>query len=398
MRQQPSINQPIPEVGRKTRNVKIGLYVVAAFLYWVSLYLYVPTLPTYVHAKIKSLALLGTVLSMYGLWQAIVRLPLGIAADWLGSRKPFIIAGLILAGLGAWLMGSANDYAGLLMGRSVTGLAAAAWVPFLVTFSSLYPIEETVRAATILTFSNSTGRVLATGFTGTLNNWGGYTLPFFMASGAAGLGIFFILLAREERLSRQTPSLNGIIHLIFRKEVLLPSLLTAVAQYANWTSTFGFSPILAQQLGATDVTQSMIVTTQLVMTIIGNLIAKLFVRRVGERRMIVFSFFLLAIGVGMTAAAFWLPMLFFAQFFIGLSIGINYPLLTGLNIRYVKDAERNTAMGLFQSVHGLGIFAGPWLSGILSQAMGLRPMLFVTAISTLILGLSGGLKLRGNLQ
>ena len=398
MRQQPSINQPIPEVGRKTRNVKIGLYVVAAFLYWVSLYLYVPTLPTYVYAKIKNLALLGTVLSMYGLWQAIVRLPLGIAADWLGSRKPFIIAGLILAGLGAWLMGSANDYAGLLMGRSVTGLAAAAWVPLVVAFSSLYPIEETVRAATILTFSNSTGRALATGFTGTLNNWGGYTLPFFMASGAAGLGIFFILLAREERLSRQTPSLNGIIHLIFRKEVLLPSLLTAVAQYANWTSTFGFSPILAQQLGATDVTQSMIVTTQLVMTIIGNLSAKLFVRRVGERRMIVFSFFLLAIGVGMTAAAFWLSMLFFAQFFIGLSIGINYPLLTGLNIRYVKDAERNTAMGLFQSVHGLGIFAGPWLSGILSQAMGLRPMLFVTAISILILGLSGGLKLRGNLQ
>jgi len=301
---------------------------------------------------------------MYGLWQAIVRLPLGIAADWLGSRKPFIISGLILAGLGAWLMGSANDYAGLLVGRSVTGLAAAAWVPLVVSFSSLYPIEETVRATTILTFSNSTGRVLATGFTGTLNNWGGYTLPFVLASGAAGLGILFILLAREERLTRQIPSFNGITHLIFRKEVLLPSILTAVAQYANWTSTFGFSPILAQQLGATDVTQSMIVTTQLAMTIIGNLSAKLFVNRVGERRMIIFSFFLLAIGVGMTAIASWLPMLFFAQVFIGLSIGINYPLLTGLNIRYVKDAERNTAMGLFQSVHGLGIFAGPWLSGI----------------------------------
>jgi len=395
MSQPPPINQPVREVWRKSRNVTSGLYVVAAFLYWVSLYLYVPTLPTYVHAKIDSLAMVGIVLSMYGLWQAVVRLPLGIAVDWLGSRKPFIIAGLILAGLGAWLIGSANDYAGLLVGRSVTGLAAAAWVPLVVAFSSLYPIEETVKATTILTFSNSTGRVFATGFTGPLNNWGGYTLPFFLASGAAGLGILFILLAREERLPRQIPSLNGIAHLIFRKEVLLPSLLTAIAQYANWTSTFGFSPILAQQLGATDVTQSMIVTAQLVMTIIGNLSAKLLVHRVGERRMIVFSFFLLAIGVGMTAAASRLPMLFFAQFFIGLSIGINYPLLTGLNIRYVKDAERNTAMGLFQSVHGLGIFAGPWLSGILSQAMGLRPMLFVTAISTLILGVSGGLKLRG---
>jgi len=35
---------------------------------------------------------------MYGLWQAFVRLPLGIAADWLGWRKPFILVCLAMSG------------------------------------------------------------------------------------------------------------------------------------------------------------------------------------------------------------------------------------------------------------------------------------------------------------
>ncbi|MEW5956467.1 MAG: hypothetical protein AB1801_02000 [Chloroflexota bacterium] len=71
---------PMPIVRQRLRPVTIGFYIAAAFLYWISLYLYVPTLPTYVHSKTDNLALMGTVLSMYGLWQAIIRLPLGIKA------------------------------------------------------------------------------------------------------------------------------------------------------------------------------------------------------------------------------------------------------------------------------------------------------------------------------
>lgn len=83
-----------------------------------------PTLPVYVQSKTSNLALVGVVLSMYGLWQAIIRLPLGIVADWLGWRKPFVIIGFILAGVGASIMGVASDANGLIMGRAISGLAA----------------------------------------------------------------------------------------------------------------------------------------------------------------------------------------------------------------------------------------------------------------------------------
>jgi MFS family permease len=59
----------------------------------------------------------------------------------------------------------------------------------------------------------------------------------------------------------------------------------------------------------------------------------------------------------------------------------------GLSIRDVDDSERTTAMGLHQSVYALGMFAGPWLSGILADALGLRPMFGITAAACLVVPL-----------
>ena len=373
----------------RSRRLMIALYIIAALLYWVALYLYVPTLPTYAQSKSDSLALVGVILSMYGLWQAIIRLPLGITADWLGWRKPFIVAGLALAALGAWTMGVAQDAHGLVIGRAITGLAAGTWVPLVVVFSSLFPPEEAVRASAALTLVSSIGRVLATSLTGSLNEMGGYSLAFFLAAGAAALAILVMLPARENRRPAQRPSVTGIGTLVIRRDVLLPSLLSAVSQYANWASTFGFLPILAKQLGATDVMQSLLMTLHIGVVIVGNLLATAIVNRIGARRLVYLSFVLLFMGIGGAALAPSLWVIFVAQVCIGLAQGIGYPVLMGMSIRYVGDAERTTAMGLHQAVYAIGMFGGPWLSGILADAMGIRAMFGVTAFACLALGLLG---------
>jgi MFS family permease len=362
----------------------IMLYAIAAFLYWVGLYLYMPTLPTYVQSKSSNLALVGVVLSMYGLWQAIIRLPLGIAADWLGWRKPFLIFGFALVGLGAWIMGTAEGINGLIVGRAITGLAAGTWVPLVVVFSSLFPPDEAVRASAMLTFVGSTGRVLATLATGSLNELGGYSLAFFLAAGAATLAVLFVLPARESPHPPQRPSVASVGGLITRRDVLLPSLLAALSQYANWTATFGFTPILARQLGGTDVTQSILMSMHIGLVTLGSLAAAAVVSRIGARRLMYLSFTLLSIGTGGAAFAPSLPFLFVLQFCIGLSMGIAYPVLMGMSIQHVADAERTTAMGLHQAVYAIGMFGGPRLSGLLADAIGIRPMFGVTACVCLI--------------
>jgi MFS family permease len=378
---------PSSKAGASSRRLMITLYAMAVFLYWIALYLYMPTLPTYAQSKSDNLALMGVVLSMYGLWQAIIRLPLGITADWLGRRKPFIIVGFALVGLGAWTMGTAEGVNGLIIGRAITGLAAGTWVPLVVVFSGLFPPNEAVRATAMLTFVGSAGRVLATGVTGSLNELGGYSLAFFLAAGAAALSVLIVLPTKEERRPPQRPSVAGIGSLITRRDVLLPSLLAALSQYANWTTTFGFMPILARQLGATDVVQSMLMSMHIGMVTLGILVATAIVSRLGARRLVYISFVLLSTGIGGAALAPSLSLIFASQFCIGLAQGISYPVLMGLSIQYVADAERTTAMGLHQAVYAIGMFGGPWLSGRLADVMGIRPMFGVTAFICLALGL-----------
>jgi MFS family permease len=384
----PTLQTAAPlRAGVSSRRLMITLYAIVVFLYWGALFLYVPTLPTYVQGKSDNLALVGVVLSMYGLWQMMIRLPLGIAADWVGWRKPFIFAGLALAGLGAWTLGSAQSVNGLITGRAITGLAAATWVPLVAVFSSLFPPQEAVRASAMLTLVASLGRVLATSVTGSLNELGGYSLAFFLATGVAALAILVLLPAREEAHPPQRPSVAGIGHLITRRDVLLPSLLNAVNQYANWAVSFGFLPILAKQLGATDVMLSMLVSMNIVLYTLGNLVATTIAHRIGARRLVYLSIFLLFAGIGGAALVPSLPLIFASQAGIGLAMGAGYPVLMGMSIQYVGDVERTTALGLHQAVYAVGMFGGPWVSGLLAHTLGIRPMFGVTAFFCLAMGL-----------
>jgi MFS transporter, DHA1 family, multidrug resistance protein len=365
------------------------LVLAAVAFYWMSLYFYVPTLPVYAEEVTPDLATVGVILSMYGLWQALVRLPLGIAADWLGRRKPFLIFGFALAGLGAWVMGTATNADGLIVGRAITGLAAATWVPLVVLFSSLFPPHEAVRAAALLSLVNSISRMLATGVTGTLNEWsGGYQFAFFLAMGVAGLAILVTLPVREIPRPPKRPSVRGIGVLITRPDVLIPALLSSVGQYIAWATTFGFLPILARELGATGEVQSILVSLNIGIAMIGNLLVGSFSRRFSNVRLVYISFALMAAGVVMAALAESLLALFAAQALIGLGAGVGYPLFMGMSIEKVTDQERATAMGLHQAVYAIGMFAGPWLSGIIADAIGVQPMFAATAAATTLLAIA----------
>jgi MFS family permease len=381
-----SLNPTTTEMPAARRRWMMILIITAVAFYWMSLYLYVPTLPIYAEDVTADLATVGVILSMYGLWQAIVRLPLGIAADWLGRRKPFLIVGFALSGLGAWVMGTAMSGEGLIAGRAITGLAAATWVPLVVLFSSLFPPKEAVRAAALLSLVNSLSRVLATGVTGTLNELsGGYQFAFFLAAGVAGLAIVATLPVREVPRAVRRPSVRGIGVLVTRRDVLIPALLSAVGQYISWATTFGFLPILARNLGATGEIQSALVSLNIGIAMAGNLFISSFARRYSNLRLVYISFGIMIAGIMLAATANSLLVLFLAQALIGLGGGIGYPLYMGMSIEKVSDQERATAMGLHQAVYAIGMFAGPWLSGILANIYGVKPMFAFTGVACAII-------------
>jgi MFS family permease len=364
----------------------------AVLFYWIGLYLYVPTLPTFIQTRAGNLSSVGIVLSMYGLLMGVFRLPVGIASDRIGRRKPFIVVGMALVGVGAWVMGSSHSIGDLAMGRALTGVAATTWVPLVVLFSGLFATDDAVRVTAILTFVLNVGRILATSLTGLLNGIGGYSLAFYAAAGASAAAILFTLPVREHTSQMGKITARQVVRLIRRSDVLLPAVLSAINLYADYTVTFGFMPILAEQLGANDPVKGALVSLNLGAVAMGSLLIALLARRVGTRVLLWGSTGLLSLGIALAATAHDLATLLVSQLVFGLAAGSGYSVFMGLSIRYVSQADRATAMGLHQAVYAIGMFAGPWMSGLLGDALGIRPMFALTAVLCLVL--SGSVILR----
>jgi len=370
----------------KDNKLLIGLFLAANVLYWVNLYLYMPTLPTYLESMTSNLAIVGMVLAMYGLLQALLRIPVGIMVDASGWAKPFIVGGFAIGAAGALLMGLGRSVGVMALGRALTGVAAATWVPLTAVFSSLFPPSQVVVAMSLLMFTSSIGRFLATGITGVLNDWAGYSMAFYLAAASGLLATVCILFTKLQRRSPRKASLQSVLSLVVRGDVMLPALLNTVAQLGEWAIVFGFLPILAHSLGATDTAKSLLMSSHLATFTVANLLNAFVTKRFSAIPLLLITFLLFSLGIVGAALAPSLALLFFCAAFVGFVHGFRYPTLMGMSVQRVETSQRSTAMGIHQALYAIGMFSGPWLGGVLADAMGLRPMFAIISAVNLALG------------
>ena len=96
------------------------------FLRMLPLFMILPVLSlsenTYMYATPQ---LLGLALGIYGLTQASLQIPFGMLSDRWG-RKPIIVLGLIIFGIGSLIAATADSVHGLLVGRALQGAGAVA--------------------------------------------------------------------------------------------------------------------------------------------------------------------------------------------------------------------------------------------------------------------------------
>jgi len=95
-----------------------GLRMLGMFLILPVFALYAKTLPGG-----ESHTLVGLALGMYGLTQALLMIPFGMASDKYG-RKPVIIVGLVIFALGSFLAAWASDIHTVILGRALQGAGA----------------------------------------------------------------------------------------------------------------------------------------------------------------------------------------------------------------------------------------------------------------------------------
>jgi len=102
----------------------VGLALIYA-LRMVGMFMILPVFALYAHGlPVPGTDFqIGLAIGIYGLVQATLQIPLGMASDRFG-RKPIIVIGMLLFALGSFVAGASDDLFWITVGRAVQGLGA----------------------------------------------------------------------------------------------------------------------------------------------------------------------------------------------------------------------------------------------------------------------------------
>lgn len=367
----------------------MSLFFLIVACFWGSIYVFVPVLAPFAESRGASLTTVGWLISAYGLVQFLLRVPLGAWSDRLGRRRPFVIAGFAAAVAGALGMALVPSPAAMVVFRGLTGVNASMWTVLTVLYAAHFPPEQMGRAmgnamlATSLTQlgANLGGGLLAEAF--------GWEAPFWAGAALAVAGMAVVGRWHEAPVDKEPPGLAALLSVGRDRTLLTVSLLAAVLQGVSYLTHHGFTPVFAAHLGASKAQLGLLGFISTGATAMGAWFSG---RRTAARwgpRIVVCTGFLLAaaFSFALPGASGFAPLVGFQ---IGLSLGAGavLPTLMALSIQKIAPERRATAMGFFQSIYALGMFAGPALGGFLGQQWGLAAV-FSAAGALALLGAAG---------
>jgi MFS transporter, DHA1 family, multidrug resistance protein len=350
------------------------LFLVVSFIFWFAHFVYIPTLAPYIESLGGKYTFIGIVLGSYGLMQLFFRFPFGIFSDLMKLRKPFIIIGMLISALSCWAFALTASLGWVLFSRSLAGLAAATWVTFTVLYSSYFSNHEVYRAMGIISFVVVLAQLLGMSLNGYIVNEWGWHAPFWIGGMIGGLGVVLSLfiVERGKGMIREPINLKDLTSAIREPQLLKVSLLSILAHSIIFTTMFGFTPTYALSIGLQASDLSLIVFSFMIPHAIATLfMGKVVVPFLGKWRALGIAYSLSAIFTIVTPLIHTKGLLCLIQGFSGFSLGLLFPLLLGMAIEFIPQQKRATAMGIYQAVYAIGMFAGPFLAGILNTAMGI---------------------------
>jgi MFS family permease len=367
----------------------------ATFLFWSSLYLYVPILPLHAEELGASLQVVGAVIAAYAIGQVLLRIPIGIASDIYG-RKPFAVMALVLSALGAAWLGLAGDPWSLFAARMLTGFAAAGWVAISVLFASFYKGKSTATAMSIIMAVNTISLLVSTFLGGILAESLGNAKVFYGAAGVGVAGALLMLVSQEQRPARiRKYSIATFTSLLRRPLLLQVSAVAITLQFVTFGVNFGFLPVLAERLGATKSEVGYITTAGLTAAVLGTIITSWMLRRMGTLGVVLVASVVSLGGLLLMPAVDHLVPLGALQALNGLGRGLVNTVLISMALRSAETADRATAMGSYQALYAIGMLAGPAVSGVIAEYGGIDSVFWVCGAVTvlgMLIALPGPLK------
>lgn len=361
------------------------IMLIVTGLFWFSMYTYVPTLGPYAKQLGASYDMVGVIIGSYGFMQLLLRIPMGVVSDAWGSRKTFVVGGILIAalsGLGMWLVPTVGA---LLVFRALAGVAASTWVDYTVLYASYFSGSEAPKAIGFINAVNNLGQVTAMLAGGYVAQTMGMEAPFILSAGFGAIGIVLSLFVQDRRFPPKPVNTTVLQEALHNENLLRLAALAVILQIVTYVTVFGFLPMAAQELGAGSFELGLLTTLTMVPSIFSSAMSgSFFSKRLGERSTLVAGLFIMSASCIVIPFISSMDWLYISQALGGFGRGLVFPLLMGLSIKNFAADKRSTAMGVFQAVYGLGMFGGPVFAGILNSSFGLAAGFLVTGVIGLV--------------
>jgi MFS family permease len=329
------------------------------------------------------LSAIGMAMGVYGLVQAALQIPFGMAADRFG-RKRVIYLGLALLALGSIVGATATSVSGLAWGRALQGGGA---ISAAVTALLADQTRDAVRTKGTALVGASIGLMFALSLVlgPVLSGWGGLSAIFGVTLLLAVSGVVIVRwwTPPEPALPVAGQAKHSLWGLLVHPDLIRLNFgvfaLYAV-QLASWVAI----PALLIQAGVASTDHGWVYLPAVLLSFVVMGVTLFPMERRGRLRALFLACIVLVMGVqaawsllALSAPPLWALAILLFLFFCGFNVlEASQPSLAS---RLAPTGSRGAALGVYNTLQSLGIFAGGALGGWLLKSVGASGVFMASA-------------------
>lgn len=347
-----------------------GLRMLGMFLILPIFAVYASTLPDK-----PSALMVGLALGAYGLTQALLQLPFGMASDKYG-RKPMIYLGLGVFAIGSMVAALAMNIEGIIIGRAIQGAGA---VSAVVTALVADLTRDEHRTKAMATIGGTIGLAFAFSLVAgpILNEWMGVPGIFFLTGvltlGAIAVVRFVVPDPIHSHYHSDASAAPAKLKDVLKNGQLLRLNYGIFALHAAQMAMFVVVPFAINESSDLSINQHWhIYLPVLVASFVLMVPAIIYAEKQSKIKLVFVSaialMLLAQILFAFSIHYFWGIVASLTVYFI--AFNVLEASLPSIISKVAPAAAKGTAMGVYNTSQSLGIFVGGALGGYLSHALG----------------------------
>lgn len=378
-----------PTITDRSRRAILIVAIAAIALETALLGLIAPLLPEIEERTGAGDAALGFALAAYAIPVLLFSIPTGRLADRVG-RRPLLLGGLVLTGIGSLLIAFSDTLGVLLAGRAVQGFGSmASWIAALALVSDLARPGRKGEAIGFALAANSGGAIAGPALGGIIGGTVSFEAPFLAVTAIAGAmfaaGWAILPRGRPAAVAAaelEGPHRPGALRSLIRRDALVPGAVAVAGAAFIGMIDFTVPLDLDRRLGTAATSIGLLFAGAAALDAIASPLAGRSGDRRGRRPIVIVGALAVATsGVGLALLGT-LAGAAFALVLFGVGQAIVFSGAVPWLDEMFGELDRGLAYGGLNIVYATGYTVGPLIGGwLLESASADAAYLLMTAIA-----------------